>query len=295
MQPVGGEAAPTGLEVNRVAVPGRHRDVVRDRQIELQPRRRGDQARQARRQPFDPEDPERPARREGAGRRGLTQRRRHPHRARGLALVAPCPVEDSRHDRAQPAAGRQVDRPLGQPRRPPVQPHQRQAQEQLRQRQLGLDPVGDRLFDAVEGQVGPLLAERLDVVAERRPRLAKLDEVLPRAGEQLSAREAHRLRHDVALLRRRRQDHDRLAGPGAAARVDDAKPRLQIVEALLGGEQPQERDQSIDGREARHELPPDHDPARVDAEARQVEPSLPERDPLQHAAILPGQACRGGC
>ena len=50
------------------------------------------------------------------------------------------------------------------------------------------------------------------------------------------------MRHHVRQARRsRRHEHDRLARPRPPARVDDAQARLQIVEALLGGQDAQER------------------------------------------------------
>ena len=152
----------------------------------------------------------------------------------------------------------------------------------MAERQLALDPVGDGLFDAVEDQIAGVVAERLDVVAERRAGVAKLHEVFPRPGEDLSACQARRVRDGVAQRLRRRHEHDRLAGPRAAAGVDDPKAGLQIVEALLGREEPQERHQPIDGGEADHELPAERRPPHVRGEARQVEPSLPDRDPLEH-------------
>jgi hypothetical protein len=68
----------------------------------------------------------------------------------------------------------------------------------------------------------------------------------------------------------------------ASRGVDDPEPGLQIVETLLGREEPQERHQTIDGGEADDELPAEGRPAHVDREPRQVEPSLPDRDSLEH-------------
>ena len=52
-----------------------------------------------------------------------------------------------------------------------------------------------------------------------------------------------------------RHQHDCLARPGAAARVHDAQPGLQIIHALLGGQHAQKPDQAVDGREPGDELP----------------------------------------
>ena len=161
-------------------------------------------------------------------------------------------------------------------------PDQRQAQQKVAERQLALDPVRDGLFETIEDQIAGPVAERLDVVAERRAGLAKLHEMFPRPGEDLSARQTRRLRDGVPQRLRRRHEHDRLAGPRASAGVDDPKARLQIVEALLGREQTEERHQTVDRGEANDELPAERRPALVGGQPRQVEPSLPDRDPLEH-------------
>ena len=208
------------------------------------------------------------------------------HRFRSARADSPSAVQEAGHHRAESPARRHVDRPLGQLRRATVQPNQRQTQEKVAERQLALDPVGDGLFETVEDQIAGPVAERLDVVAERRAGLAKLHEVFPRPGEDLSARQTRRLRDGVPQRLRRRHEHDRLAGPRAAAPVDDPEARLQIVEALLGRKEAQERHQTVDGGEADDELPADRRPAQVRGQTRQVEPSLPDRDPLEHRNSL---------
>ncbi len=163
-----------------------------------------------------------------------------------------------------------------------MQANQRQAQEKLGQRELALDPVGDGLLEAVEDQIARLVGEHVDVVPERRPRVAKLHQVLAGAREDLAAGEARRVRGGLPQLGRGRHQHHRLARPRPAPRVDDAEARLEIVQALLGRQQAQERNQAIDGGEAGAELPAEHGAPRVGGQPGQVEPSLPERDPLQH-------------
>ncbi len=145
------------------------------------------------------------------------------------------------------------------------------------------------MLDAVEDEVGGLLRRRGGVVAERRARVAELHEVLARAREALPAREPRRARHDLSELRRRRarrQEDDRLARARRAARIDDAQPGLQVIEALLRGQRAEETDEAVQGREAHGELLAAYDAARVGGEPRQVEPHLPERDPQEHASSI---------
>ena len=265
-----------------MAVAGGDGDVVGHGDVELEARRAREQALHARRDVLDPVEPERGPGRKRARRPPFAERRRGPQ-PRGARRA----VEVARDDRPQASPRRQHERPRRQRRRGTEHADQRQAGEQRGERELALDLVGDPLLGAVEDEVARPLDGRRHVVAERSPRVSKLDEVPPGAGERLPAREAHRLSNHVPERRRReRQQHDRLARPRPAARGDDAQAGLQIVEALLGREHPQERHQPVDGREPSAQLLAPDDAARVDPQAREIEAHLPEHDPLEHPASL---------
>ena len=139
----------------------------------------------------------------------------------------------------------------------------------------------------MQDQIARHVGERRDVVAERRPRIAVLHELLAGPGERLAAREPRRVRDHVREPRRsHRHEHDRLARSRAAARVDDAQPGLEIIDALLGGQHAQEADQPVDRREAGDELAPGDDAARVRQQSRQIEADLPEDDTLEHGPLF---------
>ena len=94
------------------------------------------------------------------------------------------PVQVAGQHRPEPPARGDVERPVREQRPPGLAalgPHQRQPQQQLRQRQLALDAIGHHLLRAVQDQIARHVGEHRDVVAERRPRIAVLDELLARS------------------------------------------------------------------------------------------------------------------
>ena len=130
------------------------------------------------------------------------------------------------------------------------------------------------------------LPQHRDVVAERRPRIPVLDELLPGSRERLSAREPRRVRDDVREAGRPDgHEHDRLARTGPSAGVDDAQPGLKIIDALLRGQHAQKPDQAVDGREPGGDLPAHDDATRVRHQPRKVEAHLSENDALEHDEI----------
>ena len=267
----------------------RHRDVLRHRQIQIDPRRASQQTVHPRRHLLHPEEPKRRTRRESARRRALAQCRRpaEPPRAR-------CPVQVSRQHRAEAAARGDDDRTFRQRRLRAGHVHQRQTQQQLAERQLGLDAVRDRFADAVQDHVARAFGGRGHVVTEGSARVAELDQMFPGAREGLPAGESGRLRHGIAEPRRNhRHQDDGLAGTGAAPRHHDPQPRLKVVEALLGRQRSQEGDQSIDGGESNGELLAAHHPAGVGRQPGKIEADLAQHHPLQHPASLSHPDQRG--
>ena len=292
-----------------MAIAVRHGDVAARRREQLEARRAREQPHHARRHRLEPEQPEGGAGVKGAlgaavaqGRRRaqrLLQRRRADRGARARADAGAArsrrqprglgAVEILGQHRPQPAARREIeDRARIELARAPVLALQRQPQQQLLQWQLALDGVRDGVLEPVEDDVARLLRDRRGVVAERRTRVAVLHEVLAVAGEGLPARHAGDPGGGLGQVRRPgRQHHDRLARTGRGPRLQDAQPGLQIVQALLGRQQTEERDQAIDRAEADRDLPAGDHPAPVDRETRQVEPHLPERHSLEHDPSIP--------